>query len=343
MNKLVYFKYSPLIDPIKYMTGRYDSSYNLFELPNFDNYIKNDNSEKGTNEENIDEKIKDVNNSAYVDGFFSYLTSQLYNNYNFINGTNFYGAFLGIKNDFKIDIIDEMDYLLESDFFYKNKDILFKIDSLQDYRLNCSSRKNKDKLLIKPHEEILTLNDINELPDFYNDNDNDTNVNNNNSNSELELIEDNLNNLDMDKTSTNKTSSSCSSRTSNTSTSNSNEDEINSNEDESNSNEDESNSNSDFEEYTSSSTSEEQSINAVINMFPVEIICLEKCENTLDSLMLSYELNVDEWSALLFQIIMTLITYQKLFKFTHNDLHTNNIMYILTDNPYIYYKYEFQH
>ena len=28
---------------------------------------------------------------------------------------------------------------------------------------------------------------------------------------------------------------------------------------------------------------------------------------------------------------MMLITYQKLFNLTHNDLHTNNIMYIETD------------
>lgn len=36
---------------------------------------------------------------------------------------------------------------------------------------------------------------------------------------------------------------------------------------------------------------------------------------------------------------MTLLTYQKVFHFTHNDLHTNNIMYIETDKKYIYYCY----
>ncbi len=37
------------------------------------------------------------------------------------------------------------------------------------------------------------------------------------------------------------------------------------------------------------------------------------------------------------QVIMTLIVYQKKFQFTHNDLHTNNIMYVDTDEEYVYY------
>ena len=37
---------------------------------------------------------------------------------------------------------------------------------------------------------------------------------------------------------------------------------------------------------------------------------------------------------------MILITYQKLFSFTHNDLHTNNVMYISTKQKFIYYTYK---
>jgi hypothetical protein len=37
---------------------------------------------------------------------------------------------------------------------------------------------------------------------------------------------------------------------------------------------------------------------------------------------------------------MILIIYQKTFSFTHNDLHTNNIMYIDTDVEYLYYMFE---
>ena len=37
---------------------------------------------------------------------------------------------------------------------------------------------------------------------------------------------------------------------------------------------------------------------------------------------------------------MILITFQKSFSFTHNDLHTNNVMYNMTDKKYIYYCYK---
>ena len=46
-----------------------------------------------------------------------------------------------------------------------------------------------------------------------------------------------------------------------------------------------------------------------------------------------------EWCSAFMQIIMMLITYQKCFKFTHNDLHTNNIMYKKTDKQFLYYRY----
>ena len=78
--------------------------------------------------------------------------------------------------------------------------------------------------------------------------------------------------------------------------------------------------------------------NAIIKDFPVQIICLEKMEATLDSL-LGEELSDHEWRSCLFQIIMTLIAYQKMFNFTHNDLHTNNIMFNKTDKQFLYYRY----
>ena len=64
---------------------------------------------------------------------------------------------------------------------------------------------------------------------------------------------------------------------------------------------------------------------------------MEKCEDTLDSLILDNDLKEIEWFSALMQIIMTLLTYQKVFSFTHNDLHTNNIMYSNTSQKYIYY------
>jgi hypothetical protein len=46
------------------------------------------------------------------------------------------------------------------------------------------------------------------------------------------------------------------------------------------------------------------------------------------------------WYAMFMQVIMILLIYQNAFSFTHNDLHTNNVMYVDTDIPYIVYVYK---
>ena len=101
--------------------------------------------------------------------------------------------------------------------------------------------------------------------------------------------------------------------------------------------EDESKSNS---ENDDSESFEEERIEAIIPKFPVQIIGMEYCENTFDDLILNEELTTDEWYSAFMQIIMILITYQKAFNFTHNDLHTNNVMYNKTDKKFIYYCYK---
>jgi hypothetical protein len=84
---------------------------------------------------------------------------------------------------------------------------------------------------------------------------------------------------------------------------------------------------------------DEEYIGATIPEFPVQMICIEACVDTLDSLMLNDELQEHELFSCMMQIIMILATYQKLFQFTHNDLHTNNVMFIETNKKYIRYEY----
>jgi serine/threonine protein kinase len=69
------------------------------------------------------------------------------------------------------------------------------------------------------------------------------------------------------------------------------------------------------------------------------MIFLEKCTGTLDQLFVKKRLDLDGIASCLFQVIMILIAYQKTFHFTHNDLHTNNIMYVETDVEFLYYKH----
>jgi hypothetical protein len=69
------------------------------------------------------------------------------------------------------------------------------------------------------------------------------------------------------------------------------------------------------------------------------MICLEKCDGTIDELFDKSKITLETGSSAMMQIVMSLITYQKTFHFTHNDLHTNNIMYVNTDEEFLYYKF----
>ena len=81
----------------------------------------------------------------------------------------------------------------------------------------------------------------------------------------------------------------------------------------------------------------------VIKKFPIQIIALEKCCDTFDELLVNDKLSEDELSCIVVQILMMLITYQKTFNLTHNDLHTNNIMYIETEKKHLHYKVNNKH
>jgi hypothetical protein len=100
----------------------------------------------------------------------------------------------------------------------------------------------------------------------------------------------------------------------------------------------------DEESYSSSedvsSELSESEAYAYIENFPANLIFLEKCDGTLDSLFMNQEIDEETGAACLMQVIMSLIALQKAFQFTHNDLHTNNIMYVNTDIEFLYYKYD---
>lgn len=326
-----FFKFSPLLDPVKFMVGKY----------------KNITKEKLTSlpqliDGNVHAKVLDKNNSAYVDSFFSYLTSQLLHKGGFSHGLDFYGSFLGIKNDLKLNVYDDLEYLFDSDFFHKQKNKLFDMDDVDEERLLEGDTRNYRKKIVVEESGDINL-DIQSIDNtFMGEVFKLTHENLEKHNNELQEEYSVINNVSEQNNnkSEKRTSSTCSSRTSHTSNEDSeNEDSENEDSEESI----ESCENSQMSEYSSLS---EENIHAIIKNFPVQIICLEKMEDTLDSLLDHDEdndkhkkLNNKEWASCLFQIIMILITYQKVFDFTHNDLHTNNIMYQQTDKKFINYKY----
>jgi len=343
-DKQVFIKLAPLLDPYKYLIGKYNILDNkIYQLPTVN-----------SNETNCHSKFLDVNNSAYVDGFFIFLTSKLNENYNFFHGINYYGSFLSIKNDFKLNIFDDLEYLNNSEFFNKQKNILFKIDNYEHL-----IRDDKELQKLKPikihynssEKSNLTLsfknlnhelnNDL--FEDIFTNDDSRINIH---SLDDMNEISFDIDGLTSDKITTIKSTSTCSSRTSYTidaepedfniddeKCSNCNSDEEYDNESVNKIENDD-----DCWEDINSTVSEEE-IFATIKKFPVQVICMENCENTMDDLIMNNTLSNDEWFSMLMQIIMILLTYQKVFSFTHNDLHTNNVMYNETKHKYIIYHY----
>jgi hypothetical protein len=95
----------------------------------------------------------------------------------------------------------------------------------------------------------------------------------------------------------------------------------------------------DSDGYSDCDEDDSYGLNVDIHQFPVQLIALEHCKDTLDSLLME-TVPPEEIVSALFQVIMTLIMYQNVYQFTHNDLHTNNIMYVETSEPYLYYNYK---
>ena len=300
----IFIKYSALLDPIKYLIGKYDYSKELFELPKLENKAHI--------------KLMNQYNNAYVDGLFSYVTSNLLHKHNFIHGLDFYGMTLANQTDYKVNIYDDFDYVCSSTNFISNIDKYFKLD----YKINDILKPTKPKLTIFNNTNQVELNNIetitkddislNILPltipnvkKIYDLSNNVTHNDTNNITNMDTTIDDNTNsNISSQKDDTESSISGCSSL-------------LNCSDDE----------------------SEEEPIYVHIKDFPINMICLEKCEDTLDNYMIHSDINEEEWKAIFMQVIMMLLTYQKTFEFTHNDLHTNNIMYIETKKEYIYYRY----
>ncbi len=357
----VFIKMAPLLDPFKYIIGKYNyNDVNLFNLPSI--------NKSGQ----VNPKIADVNNAAYVDSFFSFLTSQILNTHSFIHGLDFYGSFLAIKNNYKINVMDDIEYLVHSEFFIKKQNILFTVEDYSHLLTSDDEVKPLKPLKIMSNKSVLSVKSIDDtvFENIFENSDTNSNSNQDSNlvtlsdikNMNIELV-DIMNSselcIDPTKSETLKSGSSCSSRTSHTHS----DDEIPEQEQDTetelerelateteivnnkiDSEQDtksalNSNENSD-EDSANYSDIDEETLWLTFPKFPVQLICMEHCENTFDNLILTTELTNDEWFSALIQIVMILITYQKMFSFTHNDLHTNNVMYVSTNKKFIYYCYK---
>ena len=340
LEKRAFIKFSPLLDPIRYLVGKYDvSDGSLKEIPRY-----------GT--DNGHAKSRDHDNASYVDSMFSYLSSQLLHHHGFLNALDCYGSILGRKSLFSIDAVDDIDYLLSNDFFIQNNNVLYETNNaFYNQIANHGSRGHKQAIQIHSDSDDTNIcDDIEELSNCETDADSGQRVLTLNDISDINELE-NLAEFDCDKVPSKRvrdegeiktasktartTSTYCSSRTSHTSKGEQSEGAQPSESDERTTSDNSTN---------SDETAGEDS--AIINIrdFPVNAIILEECEETLDYLCSEDEkFGTEELCAALMQVTMSLITFHKCFDFQHNDLHTNNVMYVPTQKQFLYYKVNGSH
>ena len=312
--KPVFIKCSPLINPTKYLVGKYKNDTSIHALPS---HYEKENYD-------VNAKIINRNNISYIDNFFSLLCSKLLHQHNFLHGIDYYGSFLGIQKKFKTNISDDLEFLYSHSFFSENINKLYDVENLPYQIFSNGSRCNKEKIKLssspKHNLSVYSLPDVSlTSPEF----DNIT---------EVVYTNDIVNSNKDENTSDSDDESDDSSD---------NSDVVNSDDEsddeeiiESSSEEEE-----DSDEDNNSNDEDDDNINAYIYNFPIQCICLEKCEGTFDDLLEKKLVNEKNSAAYLMQVIMILIVFQKTFSFTHNDLHTNNIMYINTDIEFLYYQY----
>jgi hypothetical protein len=100
------------------------------------------------------------------------------------------------------------------------------------------------------------------------------------------------------------------------------------------------------DDETDESEMENYTIFAEIPNFPVMLMFTEANQETMDSLLDQTELPAVRgtpewerlWSAWIFQVIAACQVMQKVFGMTHNDLHTNNIVWSETKDEFFTYK-----
>jgi hypothetical protein len=360
LKKDVFVKFSPLIDPVRYMTGKYSSLHlttpDSLKLPQ----LKDVDAE--CEPKTIEQKLFSIHNASYIDCFFYYLSSILLNKYDIDHGIDFYGSYLGIQEYFKVNVEEDTEYLENFDFFNANTEKLFYLENWKSQSDGGkggggSSHKNKKKIQILSSDngadggtidtsDIIPILDVLDVPLVAEE-----------KHPSDSCIVEMYSKTDQENTSDNSSSSGSSEE----------EEEESSDEDEDNSlhedgeedddmkdgvddgemddvdDDDDGNEWEDADEeddVLDDDDDEENESYAYIKNFPVQMICMEKCDGTLDKLFMDDA--IDEMSGLsaMFQIIMTLIIYQELFHFTHNDLHTNNITYVETEKTHLYYKYK---
>jgi len=295
-TKQIFVKANPILEPLSYIMENY-SKLNTPYLPFI--YDK----------KTID-KVNNINNSCYIDAFFSILSSKLVEKKKCPSFPLFYDTISCISDKFRYDISDEYEMIKYESWFLNNINKTFRVisnDSVLKYSIKkTTSFKN---IGLSSHDNF---NDTTE--DIENLNVEELDID------ELDIEELDIEELDIEELDINSEQNS---------DNESNDDEIY----------------NDIPIVLSNddySDDDENEYFIELDNYPTQLIFLEKLDTTLTEYLQikKYDLNnwgSDELLSIFFQICFGLAVAQKYYYFVHNDLHASNIMFKKTNKTFLYF------
>ena len=299
-SRSAYMKVTHLLDPITWIRGKYELPE---ELPNF--------FQSTSLSKRASEKLSDPMNQAYVEAVASYALSKLREADVSPHFHYFYGAYCGIADSYDYNISDVYSTYRHCRWFWDNqRNGVFSLE-LEDKEIDPEV---KDAILEPPselHSEVSSETSEDDL-------------------SEVSLHEGpQLEEVEI-KSIHSTAMSSVSFQSQKSSTKEDSLEEIS---------------------YDEEDDEEDEEINVLARLrhFPVMLLLTEPSQGTMDELLTGWDGEGEDaapgekewediWTAWLFQILAALSVLQTFFGFTHNDLHTNNIVWTHTDQKYFFYQ-----
>ncbi len=306
------------------------------------------------------EKIHSNNNQAYVDAVANFVLSRFRELNLTPHCVMFYGASTGISKKYSYNISNEYDTYRQCKWFWRgiqshNATIVvnppddiseisdFDFDEFKNDIITCPfdlEEKSVIDLDDIPNVEGISVNDCDELESVhsyeFNENEKSEEKSETFSKSPRAESESNLQKTDLES----ETFIVRRNSPKKTETDSESEETVQKESDES-------------ESGTESETESDESIDLGIDILlemdnmPVILIYQEAQEGTMDDLLeeevIDNELRGTQgwesrWIAWIFQVVATLSFLQSTLSFTHNDLHTNNIVWRETDKKFLFYK-----
>lgn len=308
-SQKAYLKVTHLLDPIRWVRGEYS-------LPGHPLCPKHKKTWKTTIQ-----KMTDPWNQAYVEAIASYALGRFREEGISPHFNEFYGAFRAKADTYQYNLTEDYDSYRHSRWFWAG-------NQKNRFQLRMVNVENPSEPVAEAYLEYLKQPDVLEDSDKESDgddaadeeSDSEEEIDGNEANVELGSIHSGDDGMeeasDLDQAS--QTTSEDADNADNGDNAN-DEDDVD---------------------------TPEHKIYAEISEYPVMLIAIEANDGTLDSLFENIEQVGSspgtpeweyKWSAWLFQVLAALSVAQNLLGMTHNDLHTNNIVWTETDQEYLYY------